>query len=652
MQFLNLAALGFAALLPAVVLLYLLKLRRKEQVISSTYLWKRAIEDFRVNAPFQKLRRNLLLFLQLLVLALAVFALMRPYIQGKPHSGESLFVLIDNSASMQATDVAPNRLAAAKQKAKEAVDGMNDEDNMMVIAFSSKASIVASLTRDRMRLKQAIDGLEPADTRTNLREAILIAASLAAPPTAVPGADAGPGAPPPPASPLGNQVNAKRRIVIVSDGRFTDLPDRLPEGLPVSLVSVGEKKPKNLALTALDARKSLDAVGDFQVYARVENFGKATAEATLELYHNEQMIDAAPISVPAGKSISRVFEKQGLKKGVLRVRLDQDDDLAVDNTAWTIIGAEQTIDILLVTEGNFFLEKAFALDPRTSVSKITPEAFAKDEKSHLEGSSVYDFFVFDRCAPKGLSPGNYLFVAAVPPLPDVSLGAEVKDPIIVDWNRTHQTTRFADFGNVAISRTKTLKVPPWAVTLLDSDHGPLIVALTKENQQIAIIGFDIFASDWPIRLSFPMFLSNAVEWLGGGGSQITSGTRSPGDVVTIYPDRGMELVTVLDPAGRKQEFKVTTERMIAYAGTERVGLYTVNCTGKKDAKAEMRFAVNLLNAEESNIVPRENVKFGNASVATAGAVALSNQEMWRWFAIGAFVILLLEWVVYHRRVGM
>ncbi|MBI3098200.1 MAG: BatA domain-containing protein [Planctomycetes bacterium] len=652
MNFLSLSMLGFAALMPLVVLLYLLKLRRKEQVISSTYLWKRAIEDFRVNAPFQKLRRNLLLFLQLLVLALAVFALMRPYIQGKPEDGESLFVLIDNSASMQATDVSPNRLAEAKRKAKEAVDGMNDSDNMMVIAYSSKASIVASLTRDRMRLKQAIDALEPADTRTNLREAILIAASLAAPPTAVPGADTGPDAPPVPVSPLGNQVNSKRRLVIVSDGRFTDLPDRLPKGLPVSLVTIGEKKPGNLAITALDARKSLDAVGDFQVYARVENFGKEKAEATLELYLNDKMIDAAPVELGPGKSVSRVFDKQGLKKGVLRVRLDLDDDLAVDNTAWTIIGAEQTIDLLLVSENNFFLEKALALDPRTSVSKITPEAFAKDERAHLEGALAYDFFVFDRCAPKSLPPGNYLFLAAVPPLPEVALGDEVKEPIVVDWNHTHPTTRFADFGNVSIGKSRALRVPSWAVSLLESDRGPLIAALTKENLQVGIVAFDIFASDWPIRLSFPMFISNVVEWLGGGGSQITSATRSPGDVVTIYPDRGMEQVTVTDPSGRKQEFKVGQDKSIGYAATERVGLYSVLCTGKKEAKAELRFAVNLLNAEESNIVPRENVKFGSEAVVTSAAVALTNQELWRWFAIGAFAVLLLEWIVYHRRVGM
>ena len=69
------ALYALAATLPLLLLLYFLKLKRREQTISSTLLWKRAIQDLQVNAPFQKIRRNILLLLQLLMLLAILLAL-------------------------------------------------------------------------------------------------------------------------------------------------------------------------------------------------------------------------------------------------------------------------------------------------------------------------------------------------------------------------------------------------------------------------------------------------------------------------------------------------------------------------------------------------------------------------------------------------
>ena len=66
-----LTALITAAIsVPLLLLLYFLKLKRREMLVSSTLLWKRAVQDLQVNAPFQRIRNNLLLWLQLLVLVL------------------------------------------------------------------------------------------------------------------------------------------------------------------------------------------------------------------------------------------------------------------------------------------------------------------------------------------------------------------------------------------------------------------------------------------------------------------------------------------------------------------------------------------------------------------------------------------------------
>src|SRR5437867_102687 len=99
------AAIAAAIAIPSLLVLYFLKLRRREMPIASTLLWKKAIQDLQVNAPFQRLRRNLLLILQMLLLCLLILALSRPVTFYQPGAGKNTVILIDRSASMSATDV-------------------------------------------------------------------------------------------------------------------------------------------------------------------------------------------------------------------------------------------------------------------------------------------------------------------------------------------------------------------------------------------------------------------------------------------------------------------------------------------------------------------------------------------------------------------
>src|SRR3990170_6944726 len=118
-----LALLGLL-FVPLVIAMYLLKLRRDEAVVPSTLLWHRLVADVEANAPWQKLRRSLLLLLQLLlVLALALLAA-RPFVERPAGLARDLVLVIDASASMAATDELPTRLEAAKAKALAALDAL------------------------------------------------------------------------------------------------------------------------------------------------------------------------------------------------------------------------------------------------------------------------------------------------------------------------------------------------------------------------------------------------------------------------------------------------------------------------------------------------------------------------------------------------
>src|SRR5216117_1570735 len=130
MRFLAPAALAFAAAIPVVVLFYLLKRKRVVKLVSSTLLWQKFLSETQASAPFQKLRKNWLLILQILLLAIAVFALSRPYFAAKAKPAQLRIIVLDASASMQATDETPSRFEKARSEALKWVASLGNNDQM------------------------------------------------------------------------------------------------------------------------------------------------------------------------------------------------------------------------------------------------------------------------------------------------------------------------------------------------------------------------------------------------------------------------------------------------------------------------------------------------------------------------------------------
>jgi hypothetical protein len=180
MSFLAPVAFALAALIPVIVAMYLLKLRRTEQVVSSVYLWRRMVRDLEANAPWQRLRRNLLLILQTLFLAALILALARPFTWAEGASGQVTILILDTSASMAATDVAPSRLDAAKAQARQLVDGLPDDARVTVIAAGDGAQVLVASSQDRRQIHLAMDNVKAVAGGSDLTAALELASAIVA----------------------------------------------------------------------------------------------------------------------------------------------------------------------------------------------------------------------------------------------------------------------------------------------------------------------------------------------------------------------------------------------------------------------------------------------------------------------------------------
>jgi hypothetical protein len=130
------AAIALFAVPPIIILLYFLRLKRKPVAVPSTFLWKKSIEDLHVNRLMQWIRRNILLLLQLFIALALIYGILGPRMHGAISGGKYYILMIDNSASMSATDVSPSRLEWAKAEALKEIDAATDADTGMVIVFS------------------------------------------------------------------------------------------------------------------------------------------------------------------------------------------------------------------------------------------------------------------------------------------------------------------------------------------------------------------------------------------------------------------------------------------------------------------------------------------------------------------------------------
>ncbi|GAG34530.1 unnamed protein product, partial [marine sediment metagenome] len=245
MQFLAPAAL--LALLPlagAIILLYLLRLRRREMVIPSVFLWRRAVEDVQANAPFQKLRRNLLLFLQLAALSALVFGLAGPHFLGHRLAGKSTVVVLDASASMRATDAGASRFDEAKRRATQIVKGMGRRDETAIVMCGARAWVATPFSGEQRRLLGTIQSAQPTDGTTNMRDGLLLALSLA-------------------------RKRQNARVYVISDGAFPPLP-QVQLSAEVQFLRVGARND-NVALLAFEAARP-PGDREHQLFVRINNY--------------------------------------------------------------------------------------------------------------------------------------------------------------------------------------------------------------------------------------------------------------------------------------------------------------------------------------------------------------------------------------------
>ncbi|MBI3737337.1 VWA domain-containing protein [Candidatus Sumerlaeota bacterium] len=594
MSFINPLALLFGLLGGLIVLMYLLKLKRKKEFFSSTLLWIKSMEDLTANAPFQKLRQNLLMYLQILLLLLLALSLARPTMWLSRKSGASTILLIDNTASMNATDGSPTRLAEAKLLARQLVGNMTPGDRMMIVTFGGAARVAQAFTPEKGLLYTALAGIQPTDGESKVLDALLIVQGV-------------------------RKIDKNVALTIISDGGVGYLGNLIGEKDkdPVRFIKVGKDGgagDDNRAIVAFDVRESFEKRGEAQVFAEVENFSSAPNHVMLRCLVDGQLEQVKEENVDPRGKIGFVFSGLDGSRKSVQLEITGKDLLESDDIVRGVLNLDTTTRILLVTNGNFFLEKMLALIPGAKVVKVDPASY--------DPKVAWDVVVFDQFSPKELGAGNYLFINCVPSAEGFKKNDQsFKDQITIDWNRLHPITRFINFEPLIAGDALNIEKPDWMQSLVESAECPLIIAGERSGLKIVCVTFDLYATDWPLQVGYPIFMTNAIQWLASAsGSNLAAGHHT-GETITIQGNpKFKESISVEDPDGKS--FKVdTNESLVGYFNeTLKVGIYRINQGTEKLGE----FAVNLLSRMESDVAPKNQIVSGEQKV-TATSVTRENR---------------------------
>jgi len=685
MSFLSpMAALIAAALaVPALVALYFLKLRRRQVSVPSTLLWRKAIEDMQVNAPFQRLRRNLLLLLQLLLLAALLLAMARPTLWTTAAPGQRVVIVIDHSASMNArADGGQTRLQAAKDAAHRMIDNLSADDEAgggaMIVSFADRPQVAANFTSDPAKLHNAIDRIAPTDQLSRLGPALRVVE--------------------PHAEEAAAQGGPKLRVQVLSDGRVHEPDEGLGslDGAELNYLQVGAQRQNNLAVTAFSARRSFETPERVQVFARLANYTSDPIDTNLTLRVDGRTSEVQQITVPAGETTtgpagpalpendqsqdegSAVPQASGQEEpvfqpgtqsvqfsfalpgtGMIWLNHDHDDALAADDRVQLALAPARRLRVLLVTEGNAFLRRVIESVGVRQVVRMSPAEYRNQDPQQLRRrnwddsgaggpGSGFDVIVFDQFSPDQLPPVSTLSFGATPPVENLARrepGEEAPGgQVILDWQRQHPMMRYVTLSEVVLSDAGWLAVPTDGTVLATGRRGPVMAQVSAGGRAHVVASFPVLQSNWPMQVSFPVFVANALQTLGLGGLLDEAGVSyRPGEVAAVPVAEAAEQISYSGPETLTAEVADGEAVLPAF---KRVGIY------ETEAEVEPphgRLAVNLLDAVESDLRPAEALEVAAESISSSGDAQSVQRPIWPWFVWAALGLLLLEWALYTWR---
>ncbi len=606
-------------LIGPLVLFYFLKLRRQRVVIPSLVLWQQVLQDNRVNSPFQKFKRNLLLLLQLLLLILLVLAAMQPYMRGSTESAERLPVLIDASASMAALDKPGGitRLEAAKAQVEDMIDGLLPNQQLSIISFSNRARKLTPFTNNKRVLREALDSIETEDVPSQLEEVLRMSQAL-------------------------SRSHSFQKVLLISDG---NLPAQVDFNLPFSIeYQIITPAGRNAGITNMSATRA--GADGWDVFVSLEGTPSHQISGTVELIQDGVPVGAEPLSLEPGQIERLVFPVTATGAINLAARFVPDgfDSLQNDNEAFLSLEPPRSVWVYVPED---LIAYRLALESMAHI-RIFPEPgepLTEDNFDLVISNTRQDL---ERSAPVRLFDG------VIPPDIEDYVDRDDEGTTAIDWDRTAPILQ-----HVQLSELLLYDNPRWIGEAREAElelfgyevlaYGRLGPLLLRRREALSLSYFLLFRTEQSTlvyRLGFPIMVSNLVQIArerAGLGEVDAPRTGTlpqlvmrPNQMYEVSGPQGMNVSAESDDIGRLNGIPASHS-----------GEYVIEGGG-----GGQRLGVALLSPAETSLEAVDEIQFdGELGVIAASSPLQLDHSFWPVLAALALIVLLVEWWLFQRRPG-
>jgi len=467
-----LAPLGFLGLLGivALIIIYLLKPKYRDRIVSSSYIWKRSLKYMKKRPPIDW-RNSLLFFLQALIIAIIAAMLARPHTEAPVEAGEKIIIL-DASASMLAEKNGVTRFDRAIADITRLTGIVTPEDKVTVILAANKASYAARRTDSASYVKQVLSESSCEYGSGDIDGALALARDV-----------------------LGENPGAE--VILYTDGIYHE-----PGNVTVKDMSEGEW---NAAI--LDFGVKL--VGGYNVFsATVASYGK-DAELSVAL-----TVDGRPRTVKTqrfadGEPLTLAWsDEKIIRYGHASVSLDAADSFPYDNSFSLHGGDKEPFRIQLVSETPAFFRAA--LNAVLNCRIDTP-ARLREYKS-----SGYDLYIFDGFMPATLPEDGAIWLfnpVGAPKGAGFAIDGEISGSkslsasnILTEAEKIIMESIIPP--NIKVSRYTRISGYDDYETLMLCGADPILLTKNKNGVKITVLALDIHNSNLPLLIEFPVLLNN------------------------------------------------------------------------------------------------------------------------------------------------